>query len=125
MTEEQPKKVKSESASDPPPPAPTESPAPQHEAVVHEATKDVTEEKSVIPQPPTPDKKPADESKALAIVESMTLLPLLLSLSASKRMILYLEMTSAWGKRKQEKFFVLMFYDLSICFSFSFFHQLR
>ncbi|KAJ1376529.1 Remorin, C-terminal [Sesbania bispinosa] len=50
MTEEQPKKVESESPSNPPPAEPPKE--------------DVAEEKSVIPQP-----SPPDDSKALALVE--------------------------------------------------------
>lgn len=70
MTEEQPKKVESESQS--PAPSPTESttpPALAPEPVLHETSKDVAEEKSA-----SPDNKSTDQSKALAIRESMPLL---------------------------------------------------
>ncbi|XP_023886923.1 remorin [Quercus suber] len=59
MAEEEPKKVETETPSDPPPPV-------EH---VHETPKDVTEEKSVIPLPPADDGEKPVESKALAIVE--------------------------------------------------------
>ncbi|XP_061369528.1 remorin-like [Gastrolobium bilobum] len=69
MTEEQPKKVESESPSDPPAPDQHET-EPEPEAVVHAAPKDDRlEEKSEIPQPSPPDNKPAHDSKALAIVD--------------------------------------------------------
>ncbi|KAF2315640.1 hypothetical protein GH714_040159 [Hevea brasiliensis] len=58
MAEEEPKKVESETPSEPPPPAPVP------EAV--EPPKDVAEEKSVIPPPP---EKKGDESQALVAVE--------------------------------------------------------
>jgi len=59
MADEEPKKVETETPSEPPPPVER----------VHEAPKDVTEEKSVIPLPPTDDEEKPVESKALAIVE--------------------------------------------------------
>lgn len=60
MADEEPKKVETETPSEPPPPV----------EYVHEAPKDVTEEKSVVPLPPPADDVKPVESKALAIVES-------------------------------------------------------
>lgn len=60
MADEEPKKVETETPSEPPPPV-------EH---FHEAPKDVTEEKSVIPHPSAGDEEKPVESKALAIVES-------------------------------------------------------
>ncbi|GFY84225.1 remorin family protein [Actinidia rufa] len=63
MAEEVPKKVESETPSDPPP-APATAPEPA------EAPKEVAEEKSVIPPPAPPTEEKVDDSKALAIVEN-------------------------------------------------------
>lgn len=63
MAEEEPKKVESETPSDPPPPP---APAPEPAEPPKE---DVAEEKSVIPPPPPPPEEKPDDSKALAVVE--------------------------------------------------------
>ena len=62
MAEEEPKKVETETPSEPPPPA----------AEPAEASPDVAQDKSVIPPPPT-EEKPV-ESTELAAVESISLL---------------------------------------------------
>jgi|UniRef100_A0A2N9GSE5 hypothetical protein len=60
MANEEPKKVETETPSEPPPPAPE---------YVQGPPKDVTEEKSVIPPSTPPAEEKPVESKALAIVE--------------------------------------------------------
>lgn len=71
MAEEEPKKLETETPTEPPPPPSTEPAAP----AAAKPPKDVADDKTVIPSPPAEDKP--EESKALAVVDSM------LSLSVS------------------------------------------
>lgn len=71
MAEEEPKKLESETPSEPPPaPAPAATPEEKPATVPEEPPKDVSEEKSVIPTPE--EKSDQQDSKALAVVESIT-----------------------------------------------------
>ncbi|KAH9647139.1 hypothetical protein KPL70_025088 [Citrus sinensis] len=63
MAEEEPKKLETETPTEPPPPPSTEPAAP----AAAEPPKDVADDKTVIPSPPAEDKP--EESKALAVVD--------------------------------------------------------
>ncbi|KAK9181770.1 hypothetical protein WN944_024909 [Citrus x changshan-huyou] len=63
MAEEEPKKLETETPTEPPPPPSTEPAAP----AAAKPPKDVADDKTVIPSPPAEDKP--EESKALAVVD--------------------------------------------------------